>query len=67
MMTWFVKALRLLWPISFFGSIALLIYVFFYTRWDLLIYDRPWLLVAFLALPILARVGKFVYRKVNSI
>lgn len=60
------KALGWLPQVLFVGSIVALIYVFFYTRWDLWIYRYPLLLVPLLAVPLLARIGAAVAKKVRE-
>lgn len=50
----------------FVGSIIGLVYVFFYTRWDLWIYRYPLLLVPLLAAPLVARIVGAVVKKVRE-
>lgn len=60
------KLLGWLPQVLFVVSIVGLVYVFFYTRWDLWIYRYPLLLVVFLAVPLLARIVVAVVRRVRS-
>lgn len=60
------RALGWIPQLLFIGSIVGLVYVFFYTRWDLWIYRYPLLLVPLLALPLLARIAGAVAKKIRE-